>query len=59
VASFTQLERGARYFSARSAAGRRVMMTGDTAFTFVVLLLLGLLITMSLLMIGIGLQGGL
>ena len=34
-------------------------MTGDAAFTFVVLLLLGLLITMSLLMIGIGLQGGL
>ena len=34
-------------------------MTGDTAFTFVVLLLLGLLITMSSLMIGIGLGGGL
>jgi hypothetical protein len=48
-----------RYFFGRSAAGRRAMMTGDTAFTFVVLLLLGLLITMSLLMIGIGLQGGL
>jgi len=31
-------------------------MTGDTAFTFVVLLLLGLLITMSLLMIGAGLM---
>jgi hypothetical protein len=33
------------------------MMTGDAAFTFVVLLLLGLLITMS--WIGIGLGGGL
>jgi hypothetical protein len=59
VASFTQLERGVALFFRPLGSGRRAMMTGDTAFTFVVLLLLGLLITMSLLMIGIGLQGGL
>jgi hypothetical protein len=35
------------------------MMTGHTALTFFVLLLLGLVLTLSLLLIGIGLRGGL
>jgi len=57
VAQLTQPDAARRYLSSRS--GRRAMMTGDAAFNFFVLLLVGLVLTLAVAMIGLGLSAGL